>query len=51
MREAWDMMLFVNAAYALTLVVTAAVLVWSWTAMRGAEARRDQSRQDGTGEQ
>jgi hypothetical protein len=44
MREAWDMMLFVNAVYALTGVTTGAVLVWSWLAMRRAEARREETR-------
>ncbi len=44
MREAWDMMLFVNGAYALTIVVTIGVIAWSWTAMRRAEARREQVR-------
>jgi hypothetical protein len=44
MREAWDMMLFVNGAYALTIVVTLGVIGWSWTAMRRAEARRDEVR-------
>lgn len=44
MREAWDMMLFVNGAYALTIAVTLGVIVWSWLAMRRAEARRDQVR-------
>lgn len=47
MREAWDMMLFVNGAYALTIVVTVAVIAWSWTAMRRAEARRDAVRGEG----
>ena len=44
MREAWDMMQFVNASYALTLVVTAGVLAWSWRAMVRAEARREKAR-------
>lgn len=44
MREAWDMMLFVNGAYALTIVVTAVAIVWSWRAMRRAEARREKVR-------
>ena len=44
MREAWDMMQFVNGAYALTIVVTLGVVVWSWTAMHRAEARREQVR-------
>jgi hypothetical protein len=44
MREAWDMMLFVNAAYALTVVTTLGVLAWSWWAMRRAERRREETR-------
>ena len=44
MREAWDMMQFVNGAYALTVVVTLGVIAWSWLAMRRAEARREQVR-------
>lgn len=44
MREAWDMMLFVNGAYALTVGVTLGVIAWSCLAMRRAEARRDEVR-------
>ena len=44
MREAFDMMAFVNAAYVLTVVTTAAVLIWSWTAMRRAEKKREETR-------
>jgi hypothetical protein len=44
MREAWDMMLFVNGAYTLTIAVTIGVIAWSWTAMHRAEARRDKVR-------
>ncbi|MES2698061.1 MAG: hypothetical protein V4647_00430 [Pseudomonadota bacterium] len=44
MREAWDMMLFVNAVYVLTTVVTLAVIGWSWQAMRRAEKRREETR-------
>jgi hypothetical protein len=44
MREAWDMMLFVNAVYALTAVVTAGLIGWSWIAMRRAERRREEAR-------
>ncbi|MEO5707162.1 MAG: heme exporter protein CcmD [Alteraurantiacibacter sp.] len=44
MREAWDMMLFVNGAYALTVVVTLGVIGWSWLAMRRAEKRREETR-------
>ena len=37
----WD---FVIAAYAVGLVGTLAMLVWSWLAMRRAEKRRDEVR-------
>ena len=36
---------FVIAAYALTIVGTAALIAHSWLAMRGAEMRRDRSRE------
>ena len=32
---------FVAAAYAVTLVATAALLAWAWASMRRAEARAD----------
>lgn len=44
MREAlgeWD---FVLAAYAVGVLGTAAMIAWSWLAMRRAEKRRDESR-------
>jgi heme exporter protein CcmD len=41
--EQWD---FVIAAYGLTALMTAAVLVNSWWAMRTAEKRADKLRQD-----
>ena len=44
MREALDPWLFVNAAYALTIVATLALAAWSWLAMRAAERRRDAGR-------
>ena len=44
MREAWDMMQFVNGAYALTVVVTLAVIGWSWSAMRRAERKLEEVR-------
>lgn len=51
MREAWDMMLFVNGAYTLTVVVTLGVIGWSWQAMRRAEQRRDATRAKGAADQ
>ncbi len=44
MRETFDMMAFVHGAYAVTIVSVAALLVWSWMAMRKAEKKRDEAR-------
>jgi hypothetical protein len=44
MREAVDMMAFVDAVYLLSGVVTLAVTVWSWRTMARAERRRDETR-------
>lgn len=44
MREALDQWDFVIAAYAVGLVGTIAMIVWSWLAMRRAEKRRDKVR-------
>ena len=44
MREALDQWDFVVAAYAVGLVGTIAMIVWSWLAMRRAEKRRDEVR-------
>jgi len=44
MREALDQWDFVIAAYAVGLVGTIAMIVWSWLAMRRAERRRDEVR-------
>ncbi len=44
MREALDQWEFVIAAYAVGLVGTIAMIVWSWLAMRRAEKRRDKVR-------
>ena len=44
MREALDQWDFVIAAYAVGLLGTVAMLVWSWLAMRRAERRRDEVR-------
>jgi len=45
MREAFDPQNYVIAAYAIGLGATAVMVVWSWTAMRRAEKRRDKSRE------
>ena len=42
--EALDQWPFVYAAYAIGVVGTAALIGWSWLAMRRAERRRDRSR-------
>ena len=44
MREALDQWDFVIAAYAIGLLGTIVMLVWSWLAMRRAERRRDEVR-------
>ena len=44
MREALDPWLFVNAAYAISIAATVALVGWSWLAMRAAERRRDEAR-------
>jgi hypothetical protein len=44
MREALDPWLFVNAAYALCIGATLALVGWSWLAMRAAERRREETR-------
>ena len=44
MRESLDPWFFVNAAYALTLGATLALVGWSWLAMRAAERRREAGR-------
>jgi len=44
MREALDPWFFVNAAYALTIGATLALVGWSWLAMRAAERRRQAGR-------
>ena len=44
MCEALDQWDFVIAAYAVGLLGTVAMLVWSWLAMRRAERRRDEGR-------
>ena len=44
MREALDPWFFVDAAYALTIGATLALVAWSWLAMRAAERRRGETR-------
>ncbi|WAT18642.1 hypothetical protein OZN62_03410 [Aurantiacibacter sp. MUD11] len=44
MREALDQMLFVNAAFGLTVVGTALLVGLSFAAMRRAEERRDKAK-------
>ena len=44
MRETLDPWFFVNAAYALAIAATLALVAWSWLAMRAAERRRDETR-------
>ena len=44
MREALDQWTFVYAAYAIGVGGTLAMIVWSWTAMKRAEARREKAR-------
>jgi hypothetical protein len=45
MTSQWE---FVIAAYALTALLTAAVLGWSWSAMRRAERRANALRSERT---
>ncbi len=44
MKEALDQWDYVVAAYAIGVLGTLAMIVWSWAAMRRAEARREQAR-------
>jgi hypothetical protein len=44
MPETLDPWTFVVVSYALGIAGTAAMIGWSWLAMRAAEARRDKSR-------
>ncbi|GAA0281259.1 hypothetical protein GCM10009127_23160 [Alteraurantiacibacter aestuarii] len=44
MREAVDMMDFVNACYGVGIVSTLALVGWSWTAMVRAEKKREETR-------
>ena len=44
MREAVDMMAFVDASYAVGIISTLAMVAWSWLAMRRAEKRREDTR-------
>jgi hypothetical protein len=45
MREVLDPWFFVHVSYALGVGGTAAMIGWSWFAMRAAEKRRDKSRE------
>lgn len=45
MREVLDAWTFVAAAYAFGVGGTLAMVLWSWLAMRRAEALRDRSRE------
>jgi hypothetical protein len=45
MREGLNPWLFIQASYASGVVGTLALAVWSWLAMRRAEARREQARE------
>ena len=44
MREGLDQWDFVLAAYAVTVLGTLGLALWSWLAMRAAERRRDKGR-------
>lgn len=44
MREALDQWDFVIAAYAVGVLGTLAMVVWSWLAMKRAETRREEAR-------
>ena len=44
MREGLDQWSFVLAAYALAVLGTLALVLWSWLAMRAAERRREDTR-------
>ena len=44
MREALNQWDFVIAAYAIGVAGTTVLALWSWLAMRRAEARRERSR-------
>lgn len=44
MRETLDPWFFVNAAYAIAIGATLALIAWSWLAMHAVERRRDETR-------
>lgn len=44
MREALDQWNFVIAAYAVVIAGTLGMTLWSWLAMKRAEARRDEAK-------
>ncbi|MFZ1742496.1 MAG: MYXO-CTERM sorting domain-containing protein [Pontixanthobacter sp.] len=45
MRENLDQWAFVMASYGVGIAATLALVIWSWMAMRRAEARRDKAKQ------
>lgn len=44
MRESLDQWPFVIGAFAVAIIATLALVMWSWIAMRRAEARRERAR-------
>ena len=44
MREGLDPWLYIHASYALGVLGTLALTLWSWLAMRRAEAHREMAR-------
>jgi len=44
MRENLDQLSFVIAAYAVGVLATLVLVVWSWLSMKSAEKRRDEVR-------
>lgn len=44
MKEALDQWIYVLSAYGIGIAGTVAVTLWSWIAMRRAEARRERVR-------
>lgn len=50
MREALDQWDFVIAAYAVGVIGTLGLVIWSWLAMRRAERKREEARRMGRSE-
>ena len=44
MRETLDQWPFVIVAFAITIIATLALIVWSWMDMRRAEAKRERAK-------